>query len=56
MVGASPGESRVRGGQAGTIPVAVPQTVVLALNLRSARHVNLPIPRELEAEAGEVIR
>ena len=44
------------GKQAGTIPVAAPRTVALALNLRSARHVNLPIARELEAEAREVIR
>jgi putative ABC transport system substrate-binding protein len=46
----------LRGKQAGTIPVAMPKTVALALNLRSAQHVNLPISRELEAEAREVIR
>ena len=46
----------LRGEQARTIPVAVPRTVTLALNLRSAQHVNLPISRELEAEVREVIR
>ena len=58
-IGRQTGETALHilsGKQAGTIPVAAPQTVGLALNLRSARHVNLPISRELEAEAHEVIR
>jgi putative ABC transport system substrate-binding protein len=46
----------LRGERAGAIPVAVPRTVSLALNLRSARHLNLDIPPALEAEAREVIR
>lgn len=58
-IGRQTGQTAVRilrGEQARTIPVAVPRTVALALNLRSAQHVNLPISRELEGEAREVIR
>jgi putative ABC transport system substrate-binding protein len=46
----------LRGERPGAIPVAVPRTVSLALNLRSAHHLNLDIPPALEAEAREVIR
>ncbi len=58
-IGRQTGQTALRvlhGEPAGTIPVAVPRTVALALNLRSAQHVNLPISPELEAEAREVIR
>jgi putative ABC transport system substrate-binding protein len=46
----------LRGEEPAKIPVAVPRTVALALNLRSAEHLNVNVPRELEAEAREVIR
>jgi putative ABC transport system substrate-binding protein len=58
-IGRQTGEMALRvlhGERAGTIPVAPPRTVSLALNLRSARHLHLDIPPALEAEAREVIR
>jgi putative ABC transport system substrate-binding protein len=48
---------RVLGGErAGAMPPTTPRKVLLALNLRAARHLGVPIPPELERDAGEVIR
>jgi putative ABC transport system substrate-binding protein len=58
-VGRQTGELALRvlaGERAGGIPPTMPRKVLLALNLRAARHLGVPIPPELERDAGEVIR
>ena len=46
----------LRGDDPATIPVTTPRKISLVLNLRSAQHLGIEIPRELEAEASEVVR
>ncbi|MEA2624663.1 MAG: hypothetical protein QOD06_708 [Candidatus Binatota bacterium] len=48
---------RVLGGEKpGAIGIAVPRKVSIALNLRTAAHLRLQVPEDLENEASEVIR
>ena len=46
----------LRGEDAATIPVTTPRQTSLVLNLRSAKHLGIEIPHELEAEAREVVQ
>ena len=58
-IGTQTGESVLRvlrGEPAAAIAVSPPRKAALALNLRTAEHLGLHIPDDLEAEAGEVIR
>jgi len=49
-------ERVLRGENPATIPFATPRKVTIALNLRTAQHLGLSVPADLEHDAGEVIR
>lgn len=58
-VGAQAGELAVRvlrGENPAAIPPTFPRKVTMALNLRTAQHLGITIPADIEREAGEVIR
>jgi putative ABC transport system substrate-binding protein len=58
-VGAQAGELALRvlrGENAATIAPTSPRKVTIALNLRTAQHLAIAVPAEVERQAGEVIR
>ena len=46
----------LQGESPGSLPVATPRRVGLAINLRTADHLGLELPADLTAEAGETVR
>jgi putative ABC transport system substrate-binding protein len=46
----------LRGEAPGSLPVAFPRRVGLALNLRTAEHLKLDVPPDVASEAGETVR
>jgi putative ABC transport system substrate-binding protein len=44
------------GGSPRDLPITTPRRIGLALNLRTAEHLGLSVPADVEAEAGETIR
>ncbi|HYR96725.1 MAG TPA: ABC transporter substrate-binding protein, partial [Candidatus Binatus sp.] len=58
-VGAQAGELAVRvlrGESAAAIPPTSPRKVTIALNLRTAQHLGIDVPADIERQAGEVFR
>jgi putative tryptophan/tyrosine transport system substrate-binding protein len=46
----------LQGESPGSLPIAAPRRVGLAINLRTAEHLGLELPADLTAEAGETVR